>query len=87
MLGIVGTAVHYSILLLLVQLFFTSPVIASTIGFAGGAITNYFLNYYLYRLKTAPEYKSLHPHFTSFQAHGIIFSPPPAPTMPVAYRV
>lgn len=43
--GVVGTAGHYIVLLILVQGFFLNPVIATTAGFIVGAIINYHLNY------------------------------------------
>jgi len=43
--GIIGTCVHYALLILLVQGFGAQVVVASTCGFAAGAVTNYVLNY------------------------------------------
>lgn len=43
--GAVGTAAHYSVLILLVQALRTDPVIATTFGFIVGAAINYLLNY------------------------------------------
>jgi putative flippase GtrA len=42
--GGVATAIHYAILVLLVQLEIAAPVMASTIGFAVSAVFNYALN-------------------------------------------
>jgi len=47
LVGAVGTAAHYAVLLILVELVEVNPVIATTYGFIVGAITNYILNYYL----------------------------------------
>lgn len=44
-IGIIGTAGHYATLVLLVQLMLVNPVIATTAGFAVGALINYVLNY------------------------------------------
>lgn len=44
-IGAVGTAGHYAVLVLLVQLLHAGPVFATTIGFFVGALINYVLNY------------------------------------------
>jgi len=44
-IGAIGTAGHYACLIILVQLQLAAPVIATTVGFAVGAIINYLLNY------------------------------------------
>ena len=44
-MGAIGTAGHYLVLILLVQLFSVVPVYATTYGFSVGAIINYILNY------------------------------------------
>jgi len=44
-IGAIGTAGHYVCLIILVQLQLASPVLATTAGFAVGAIINYLLNY------------------------------------------
>ncbi|NCC23280.1 MAG: GtrA family protein [Alphaproteobacteria bacterium] len=43
--GAVGTLVHYSALVLLVETKLLDAVAATTVGFALGAIVNYLLNY------------------------------------------
>lgn len=43
--GAAGTGGHYFVLILLVQLFHVTPVVASSIGFMVGAVINYALNY------------------------------------------
>jgi putative flippase GtrA len=43
--GAVGTLVHYSALVLLVETGLLDAVAATTVGFALGAIVNYLLNY------------------------------------------
>jgi putative flippase GtrA len=45
--GLIGTAVQYLILVVLVQHRSTDPILASATGFLGGAIVNYFANYYI----------------------------------------
>lgn len=47
-LGVGGTAtaIHYAILILLVELNLATPAVASAIGYALSSIANYLLNYY-----------------------------------------
>lgn len=45
-MGSVGTVLHYSILIVFVQILKVPPAISSTIGFVFGALTNYLLNYH-----------------------------------------
>jgi len=45
--GAVGTAAHYSALVVLVQFMHVGPVPASGVGFVLGALVNYILNYRL----------------------------------------
>lgn len=45
--GVVGTTVHYLILIGLVQIIRVDPVAASIAGFTAGAFVNYFLNYHV----------------------------------------
>jgi putative flippase GtrA len=44
--GAIGTLGHYTILIILVQLWAMDPVVASCLGFVVGAIINYLLNYH-----------------------------------------
>ena len=44
--GAVGTVVHYTILILLVEKLSVSAVLGSSVGAIAGAFVNYFLNYY-----------------------------------------
>ena len=44
-IGAIGTVGHYTTLILLVQVIYTDPVFATTIGFIVGALINYILNY------------------------------------------
>ena len=43
--GIIGTLVHYSVLIFLVHVLAINAVEASSAGFIAGALTNYLLNY------------------------------------------
>ena len=45
-IGAIGTLGHFSILVVLVQLWTIDPVIASCLGFIVGALINYILNYH-----------------------------------------
>lgn len=47
LIGLVGTGVHYLVLIALVSGIDVSPVIATSFGAVFGAITNYILNYRL----------------------------------------
>jgi putative flippase GtrA len=44
-IGIIGTLVHYAVLIILVHTLAIGAVEASSAGFMAGAITNYLLNY------------------------------------------
>lgn len=44
LVGLIGTAVHYFVLVVLVEIAKTEPVMAATWGFAAGAVVNYLLN-------------------------------------------
>jgi len=44
--GVIGTAAHYLVLILLVQLTAIDPVAASSLGALLGALVNYHLNYH-----------------------------------------
>jgi len=44
--GAIGTLGHYTILILLAQIWAVDPVFASSIGFIAGALINYILNYH-----------------------------------------
>lgn len=44
--GVIGTAVHYSVLMAFVELLTIDPVIGSIAGYVVGAVVNYTLNYH-----------------------------------------
>ncbi len=46
-IGVIGTAGHYTTLVICVEWLLIRPIIASTLGFLVGAVINYFLNYHL----------------------------------------
>lgn len=45
--GVVGTAAHFAVLVAVVQTQLAGPVIGSVLGFCLGAVVNYLLNYHL----------------------------------------
>jgi len=51
MVGVMGTIVHYCVLLMLHELFFVATLIATTVGAIAGAGVNYALNY-IYTFKS-----------------------------------
>ncbi len=46
-MGLIGTGVHYIAFLSCIRLNLLDPVFASNFGYVLGAVTNYFLNYYI----------------------------------------
>jgi len=68
--GAVGTAAHFAILILLVQLLATGPVIASAAGFAAGALVNYSLNYRVTFRSSNPHSSAL-PKFLAVALAGL----------------
>jgi putative flippase GtrA len=67
--GAVGTAAHYATLIALVQIWRVSPPVATTAGFAVGALVNYVLNY---RITFASNARHAHalPKFLTIAAIG-----------------
>lgn len=47
LVGLIATAIHYGVLILLVQAFDVSPTLATTMGFLVSVVANYALNYTL----------------------------------------
>lgn len=58
-IGAVGTAGHYLVLILLVELLDWSPVVATSYGFLVGALINYILNYNFTFCSNAPHHIAL----------------------------
>ena len=71
--GLIGTAVQYTALLLLVQIAGIYPVVASTIGFVMGAFVNYYLNY-IYTFKSNKLHIEAMPKFFSVAAVGLFLN-------------
>jgi putative flippase GtrA len=67
--GAVGTAAHFILLILLVQLLAVPPVPASMAGFVCGALVNYTLNYRITFRSSAPHISAL-PRFLAVAAAG-----------------
>ena len=55
--GAIGTAGHYAMLIGLVELGGISPLLATTCGFAVGALINYYLKHH-YTFKSKQPYRS-----------------------------
>lgn len=60
--GVLAVALHLSILLLLVEYFAVTPVLATSIGFVLGASLNYYYQYYI-TFKSARSHKQALPLF------------------------
>ncbi|KPK39179.1 MAG: hypothetical protein AMJ69_06385 [Gammaproteobacteria bacterium SG8_47] len=65
LMGAIGTAGHYAVLIALVEALSVDPVVASTAGFVVGAIINYLLNYHV-------TFGSDKPHLDAFAKFGLI---------------
>ena len=71
--GAVGTAAHFAVLAVLVQLAGASPVGASTAGAIVGAIINYALNYRFTFASRRAHHVAL-PRFVAIAAMGIVLN-------------
>ena len=69
--GAVGTAVHYSTLIALVQTGVATPVVGSTLGAAGGALVNYALNH-RYTFGSRRAHAQALPRFAVVAAAGLV---------------
>jgi putative flippase GtrA len=67
--GVVGTAAHFAILVILVQFVAINPVVASMIAFPVAALINYVLNYRLTFRSSNPHHTAL-PKFLTVSAVG-----------------
>ncbi len=75
-MGSIGSIGHFSVLIALVELFNSSPLMASSLGFVTGGIINYILNYKVTFNSTSKHTLSL-PKFTAvaflgFCSNGLI---------------
>lgn len=69
LIGLVGTAGHYAVLIGLVQSGIATPTVATTLGFAVGAVINYALNYRFTFASDRPHREAL-PRFLTVAATG-----------------
>lgn len=71
--GAVGTAGHYAVLIALVQLAGVPATIATTAGFAVGAVINYWLNYRITFNSSRSHLQAL-PRFMLIAATGAVLN-------------
>jgi putative flippase GtrA len=71
--GAVGTAVHYVVLITLVQLAGASAVLASTMGAIVGALVNYFLNHRFTFFSRRAHRRAL-PRFFAVAGAGVLLN-------------
>ena len=71
--GIIGTAVHYLLLIIMVEVFNRDPVSGSAVGFLGGALVNYYLNRH-YTFKSDARHMVAMPKFLAVAAIGMILN-------------
>lgn len=68
--GVVGTAIHFALLALSVELLALPPTMGTIIGACGGATLNYFLNYHITFVSTRSHGETL-PRFLTVAAIGM----------------
>lgn len=73
LVGLFGTAAHYIVLALLVELLASPVLLATTTGFAVGAVVNYALNRRFTFTSTAPHHVAL-PKFLTVAAAGAVLN-------------
>lgn len=73
LVGAVGTLAHYLVLLGLVELGNVRPTLATTLGFATGAVVNYFLNFRFTFQSDRPHREAL-PRFLLVAAAGMLLN-------------
>lgn len=71
MVGAVGTAGHYLVLIGLVQIAHTDAVLASSAGFVTGAAINYMLNY-RFTFRSTQRHRVAIPRFLGVAAAGML---------------
>jgi len=71
--GVVGTVVHYSVLIISVQFLRVPPVPASVMGFVLGGIVNYYLNYRITFRSNKKHYETFSKFF-SIAFVGLLFN-------------
>lgn len=70
LVGAVGTATQYVLLVVLVQASAVNPVLASTVGAVAGAIVNYALNH-RYTFESRRRHRESLPRFMAIAAAGV----------------
>jgi putative flippase GtrA len=73
MVGAVGTAVQYLLLLGLVEISHLRPTLATTIGFAAGALVNYALNF-RFTFQSSRSHRVALPRFLTIAAGGMLLN-------------
>lgn len=72
-IGIFGTAFHYIILILLVNLFYVNSILASIIGSIIGTFVNYILNYH-WTFQSNKNHKETMTKFFTVASSGMLFN-------------
>lgn len=78
-----GTIAHYAVLVIFVESFHVNPVTGSALGFAIGAIVNYFLNYKITFASSRRHTEAL-PRFFLIAVLGMVIN---TTTMSILLRV
>lgn len=68
--GAIGTAVHYTVLIITVESAVLTALPAATLGAVCGALVNYYLNYH-YTFKSTQSHRDTLPKFLAIAAGGI----------------
>ncbi len=71
--GVIGTAVHYFVLIVCVVFFYFSPILASSLGCLSGMSVNYFLNYKI-TFKSQKNHREACSKFFAVAALGFIWN-------------
>lgn len=73
LVGLAGTAVHFGVLSLLVEALNMAPLPASVVGFVGGALANYLLNYH-YTFMSRRRHRAALPRFLAIASIGALLN-------------
>ncbi|WP_202079779.1 GtrA family protein [Caldalkalibacillus salinus] len=74
MVGVLGTLIHFGVLILFVELFNQGPVLSSTIGFIVTLIVSYYLNQkYTFKIKST-QHTKLFTKYTIVSCSGLILN-------------
>ena len=72
-IGAIGTAGHFAVLIISVQILSTGPVAGSIAGFLVGAIINYLLNYHV-TFKSGIRHLESFPKFFTIAIIGLVLN-------------